>query len=211
MGLASCNLLIVRRCAAIVFLFAFFARADSWVICLHSVVKVSEQGLEFVENGKNLERMRPATLVLPWGSGGATAGRLSVPVLMQRYLRLADAAWAAHGQARAVRELWRLPSDPRPKTSLSSDIIGKWLVQCLGDCGVTPPLGQAWTRHSMRSGGATAALTIGVGPFTIARWGIWKSFNSVMLYVDPLVRGCEAAALFFRHLLKPTAEKWTLP
>jgi len=54
MGLASCDLLVVRRCAAIVFLFAFFARADSGVISLRSDVKVSEQGLEFVENGKNL-------------------------------------------------------------------------------------------------------------------------------------------------------------
>mmetsp|Transcript_34075 Transcript_34075/g.77736 ORF Transcript_34075/g.77736 Transcript_34075/m.77736 type:complete len:350 (-) Transcript_34075:75-1124(-) len=211
MGLASDDLLVVRRCAAIAFLFAFFARADSGVIALRTDVTVSEQGLEFVENGKNLERMRPATLVLPWGSGGAVAGELSVPALMQRYLGLADAAWEARGRAGVVRELWRLPSDPRPETPLSSDIIGTWLGQCLGDCGVTPPLGQAWTRHSMRSGGATAALAIGVDPFTIARWGVWKSFNSVTLYVDPLVRGCSAAALFFRHLLKPTAEQWALP
>jgi len=127
MGLASCDLLVVRRCAAIVFLFAFFARADSGVISLRSDVKVSAQGLEFVENGNNLERMRPATLVLPWGSGGATAGELAVPSLMQRYLRLADAAWVARGQTRAMRELWRLSSDFCPTTALSSDIIGTWL------------------------------------------------------------------------------------
>ena len=32
--------------------------------------------------------------------------------------------------------------------------------------------------HSMRSGGATAALSIGSDVFTIARWGIWASISS---------------------------------
>jgi len=45
----------------------------------------------------------------------------------------------------------------------------------------------------------------------VAWWGVRKSFNSAILYVDPLVRGCEDAALFFRHLLKPTADSKTNP
>ena len=56
--------------------------------------------------------------------------------------------------------------------------------------------------HSMRSGGATAALSIGSDVFTIARWGIWASISSVQLYADPLVKPSEAAFFFFGHLLK---------
>ena len=57
MGVALCGLLVVQRCTAIVFLFASFATADSGVIDMRCDVTVSEQGLEFVDNGKNLERM----------------------------------------------------------------------------------------------------------------------------------------------------------
>ncbi|MEY3683572.1 MAG: hypothetical protein RIS62_282 [Chloroflexota bacterium] len=47
--------------------------------------------------------------------------------------------------------------------------------------------GHVWTKHSLRSAGATAALSVGVDVFTIARLGGWASIESVKLYVDPFV------------------------
>jgi len=44
--------------------------------------------------------------------------------------------------------------------------------------------------------------------FTTCEYYMVRPLPSVMVHVDPLVRGCEAAALFFRHLLKPTAGQW---
>ena len=204
LGLASSDLRVVRRAASISFLFSFFARADSGVVALRSDVSVTARGVEFREHGKNIERVHPATLVLPWSAGGEAHSERSVAALMAKFLRMSDAAWGV--RRGGERELWRLPSDPSPRTPLSSDIIGTWLTECLAESGVTPPLGQKWTRHSMRSGGATSALAIGADAFTIARWGVWNSLNSVILYVDPLVQACPSAVLFFRHLLKPSLE-----
>jgi hypothetical protein len=81
-------------------------------------------------------------------------------------------------------------------------LIDEWLHEALSWVDATPPPGVLWSSHSLRSGGATAALAIGVDPFTIARWGIWAAITSVQPYIDPLVPGDDAALFFFRHLLK---------
>jgi hypothetical protein len=79
---------------------------------------------------------------------------------------------------------------------LGEDLIKEWLQEALGWVDATPPPGVLWSSHSLRSGGATAVLAIGVDPFTIAHWGIWAAITSVQPYIDLLIPG-DAAALFF--------------
>jgi hypothetical protein len=52
-------------------------------------------------------------------------------------------------------------------TGIQARLIGTWLQEALGWVAATPPPGVLWSSHSPRSGGATAALAIGVDVFTI--------------------------------------------
>jgi hypothetical protein len=74
--------------------------------------------------------------------------------------------------------------------------------------GVTLSLGCAWTSHSLRSGGASTAFSLGVDPFVIMNWGLWSTLDSLHLYIDVLVQSDAVAALFFGHLL---CEPWPPP
>jgi hypothetical protein len=59
---------------------------------------------------------------------------------------------------------WSIPSD---SLKWRSSIIDSWLKQLLPLVGHSPPAGETWSGHSLRSGGASTSLAIGVNMFYI--------------------------------------------
>lgn len=189
-GLHSTSAHAVRVCACIALQFAFFARSDTGINARAYDLLLDSFGLHWREHTKTLPRMHPATLSCPWPP--------SQPLLHQLLARFL----ALRGATAPDAPLWRLQSDTYSPSQWRPALIDEWLQEALSWVDATPPPGVLWSSHSLRSGGATAALAIGVDPFTIARWGIWAAITSVQPYIDPLVQGDGAALLFFRHLRK---------
>lgn len=176
----------LRACAFLVTNYCFFARADTGVRARPADFARTARGIEFREEAKNLPRWRPVTMVLP-----QTRDNQLVFLLFDRFLDRQQ--WVG----RWGNQFWSLSSD---RTALTVSHVTRWLDQCLDRLGAHPPLGELWTRHSLRRGGATAALAIGVDVPTILRWGVWRSLPSVQAYLDPLVPDSLEARLFFGHL-----------
>jgi hypothetical protein len=193
LGMRARSIDLLRKCVCLCTHFAFFARGDTGVQALRMDVTLDARGLHWRERTKTLSRWKLATLSIPW----PTDDRACLHQLMLRWLKA-----TMHLPRDDV--LWRLPDERLPRPWPAS-VISDWLADVLAVLDITPPPGVLWSMHSMRSGGATAALSIGADVLTIARWGIWASISSVQLYADPLVQPSSAAAFFFGHLLKDTS------
>ena len=149
----------VRVCACIGLQFAFFARSDTGINACCDDLLLDAHGLHWRERTKTLSRLTPATLSCP--------RQAAAPWLHQLVARFLDLRCAS-----APDELlWRLPSDTYSELQWRPGLIDIWLQEALSWVAATPPPGVLWSSHSLRSGGATAALAIGVDVFTIARWG----------------------------------------
>ena len=94
-------------------------------------------------------------------------------------------------------QFWSLPTD---SGKLEPPVITKWLTRCCELVNCSPPKGQVWTGHSLRSGGASACQAIDVPLFYIMHFGIWKSMEAVQRYLSALVTASDAAYLFFGWL-----------
>jgi len=88
-----------------------------------------------------------------------------------------------------------------------SSCLGRWFQEACDFLNLSPPVGELWSGHSHRSGGATGALSIDASLPAIARFGVWDNMASVQPYLDPSVGPTPAALLFFDHLLKPSLEQ----
>lgn len=190
LGMRTQDLDLVRKCTCLCLQFAFFARGDTGVQALRMDLALDAQGLHWRERTKTLGRWKLATLTVPWPSDD----RACLHQLLLRWLQ---------ATMNLPREdlLWRLPNE-RISRAWPASVISTWLDDVLTILDVSPPPGVLWSMHSMRSGGATAALSIGADVLTIARWGIWASISSVQLYADPLTPPSDGAVFFFGHLLK---------
>jgi hypothetical protein len=197
LGMSCSDMHILRMTACLVLQFCFFARSDTGARALESDISVDSSGLHWRERTKTLPRIEPATLTIPSTASSAA------PVL-QLFSRYREAL----GCRPADTPLWMLPSDRQPPRATSIDA---WLQETLDLVHLSPPPGVKWSSHSLRSGGATAALSIGVDLASIAHWGLWKSLGSLQVYVDPLVAASPEADAFFGHLLKTTTRPQAPP
>ena len=188
LGMSCSDMHVLRITTCLVLQFCFFARSDTGAQALDQDIILDSAGLSWRERTKTLSRIEPATLTIPRTAPSASA----VLALFDRYR-------AALGPRPAVTPLWMLPTDRHPPRSTSVDA---WLQEALDLIQLSPPPGVKWSSHSLRSGGATAALSVGVDLASIARWGLWKDFGSLQVYVDPLVAASPEAVTFFGHLLK---------
>ena len=189
------DLLTLRASTCVVLQFMFFNRGDTGHRAIWSDICLDQYGLHLRERTKSLPRIEPATLTIPWP---ASCVETSPHALFQRY-RSAMQAYSPTPDSL----LWQLPSERgRP---LRENQVSIWLADMLTAVHAQPPPGVLWSMHSLRSGGATAALAIGADIATIARWGLWRSLASVDAYLNPLERMSHASAVFFQHLLKPSA------
>ena len=73
-----------------------------------------------------------------------------------------------------------------------------WLLNVCARLNEQPPPGYAWSSHSLRKGGASAASAIGVPLSTIRHIGGWAVSSSVVnQYIDPAVLASVGAWFFF--------------
>ena len=68
---------------------------------------------------------------------------------------------------------------------------------------MVPAAGEKWTGQSLRSGGASASLSICVDMFFIMKHGHWKTHAAVQRYLKFLVLTSDVTYLFFGWLLPP--------
>jgi hypothetical protein len=90
---------------------------------------------------------------------------------------------------------------PADSLKWRSSVIDSWLKQLLPLVGHAPPAGETWSGHSLRSGGASASLAIGVNMFYIMHHSVWKSMAAVQQYLSLHVLPSAPAYLFFGWML----------
>jgi len=192
--------------------FAFAARSETDVSLALSDVLLDYSARELrlrraMAKGTRTEATRTAG-VIPFSS---CDGRLCEAVI--RFLAYKEAlrennafqqGWErlpASGDAenRGLLSFWRLPCD---KTwSAASALSNAWIGRACAIVGAVPPPGELWSSHSMRSGAASSAASIGVPIYQIMLLGGWKSDKSLLECYIKQVSPCTAALAFFGHLL----------
>ena len=195
LGLDSPSATTIRACACLVVQFLWFARADTGIHLRDGHVGIGEFGVTLTERTKTISRHLSAPVTRPFHAGWDPDGL--VLRLLRRWL-------SVRGPVSQDAYFWALPGEALA-SAWTSALINGWLQEILSALGVTPPLGCAWTSHSLRSGGASAAFALGVELLVIMNWGLWSTLDSLHLYIDVLVKSDVAAALFFGHLLR---EPW---
>ena len=96
---------------------------------------------------------------------------------------------------------WSLQGEDQQAKRWPASLVTKWLNRLLPLVKCSPPAGEKWTGHSLRSGGACASLAIGVGFFHIQQYGVWKSITSVQRYLSLFTLASRAAYIFFGWML----------
>ena len=178
LGMRTASRRTLRAATAIAVAFLFFARADTGVRLLRRDIALDAHGIHLRAQAKTRSRLDPLLLTAPWPHPIAGHDMPFIHSLLARFL-------ASTAGARDDAPLWQLSTDNA--ASWRPALVEVWLQHLLKTLQRTPPLGTLWTKHSLRSAGATAALSVGVDVFTIARLGGWASIESVKLYVDPFV------------------------
>jgi hypothetical protein len=95
-------------------------------------------------------------------------------VLLQPRWHSASATWQSPDH-----HYWSLAGDSQSASAWPAKLVTSWLNSVLPLINMTPPSGEKWTGHSLRSGGASACITIGVDIFHIMKHGVWKSLAAV--------------------------------
>lgn len=178
--------LLRRAATASALAFAFMLRGDSLVQLRRQDITASADGLVL--------RIRVKT------RGRTVATTVHRPGCDEVYDVIR--AWLDDFLAPNSALVWTI--DDSDSASFPSSCLGKWFQEVCDFLQLTPPVGELWSGHSHRSGGATAALSIDASLPAIARFGVWDNMASVQPYLDPSVGPTPAALLFFDHLLKPS-------
>lgn len=192
LALKTPDLGLLRACSAVVLGFCWFARPDSGVKLLRKHVTFGATGVTLNFYGKTVpvhtscpihrdsnQRFDPEGLVL---------------AVLRRWHNT-SATWQHRDS-----EYWRTPGDGGV---LRSSLVSSWLRTACQAVQAEPPAGEKWTGQSLRSGGASASLSIGVDMFFIMKHGHWKTHAAVQRYLQFLVLPSDAAYLFFGWLLPP--------
>ena len=178
--------LLRRAATASVLAFAFMLRGDSLVQLRRQDITASADGLVL--------RIRVKT------RGRTVATTVHRPGCDEVYDVIR--AWLDDFLAPNSALVWTI--DDSDSASFPSSCLGKWFQEACDFLQLSPPVGELWSGHSHRSGGATAALSIDASLPAIARFGVWDNMASVQPYLDPSVGPTPSALLFFDHLLKPS-------
>ena len=105
-----------------------------------------------------------------------------------------------HLHCRRRTSSWLLPS-ASAKQHLSTGNLTDGVRMALSIDNVQPPLGMKFTPRSLRSGGLSAAYSVGVSERTVLRIANHDGDGVLFLhYVDPLTRPTDAARILFARL-----------
>jgi hypothetical protein len=201
LGLDTPSVPTISACACLVVQFLWFARADTCIHLRDGHVGIGEFGVTLTERTKTISRHLSSPVTRPFHAGWDPDGL--VLRLLRSWLRV-------RGPVSQDAYFWAIPGETLA-SAWTSALINGWLQEILSVLGVTTPLGCAWTSHSLRSGGASAAFALGVELLVIIiimNWGLWSTLDLLHLYIDVLVQSDEVEALFFGHLLR---EPWPPP
>jgi len=192
LGLRTPDLHTLRRCACLVTSYAWFARADTGILMRKAHVTRQPAGMGLNERTKTIARhiAAPIWRAQDWHHDPAAV----FDKLLGR--------WEDSRSHVDDDFYWSLPNDTYSDRQWNSSLIGHWLSEILDILKIQPPAGVAWSGHSLRSGGASAAYSIGVDALIVMRFGIWKTLASAQIYIDVLTLPDAAAYLFFGHLLR---------
>jgi hypothetical protein len=192
LGLRTTNTHTLRRCACLSVAFAWFARADTGILMRRAHVTRQADGMGLNERTKTVARHLAAPI---WRAQSWEHDPASVfNKLLERW---------ENSQNHAPDDFyWSTSNDDYTDAQWIPSLIGNWLSEILLILNIQPPAGVSWSGHSLRSGGATAAYSIGVDALIVKRFGIWKCLSSAQVYIDVLALPDAAARLFFGHLLR---------
>ena len=189
LGLTTPQLETLRMCACLVLNFCWFNRADTGVRLQRRHVTIDGQlGITINIHGKTIPRNQSWTLLRRYDA--ASDPDDMVATLLHRW----HAASAVFQSKDAL--YWTLGAEVK----LDAPVITKWLTTCANIVDFTPPDGEKWTAHSLRSGGASACQALNVPLFYIMAFGVWKSMDAVQRYLNAFVLPSDAAWLFFGWL-----------
>ena len=192
LGLATDCFYTLRACACLTAQFAWFARADTGVLMRKAHVSLSSAAMSINERTKTIARNQAAPIIRPqdWFFDPANL----FMSLQQR--------WASERRHAETDFYWSLPDENLSSSCWNSSIVNHWLQEILDILDIQPPAGVLWSAHSLRSGGATGAYSIGVDSLIVMRFGLWKCLTSAQIYIDVLALPDVFARLFFGHLLR---------
>ena len=192
LGLRTDDVETLRRCACLILCYSWYNHADSGVLLLRRHVTIDARGVTINSQGKTVARNAACPIHRP------RAARFDNHGLVLKLLE----RW------HTVSERWQSPDDVY--WSLETDahtwrasIIDQWLRGILSSVGHTAPAGEIWSGHSLRSGGASASLAIGVDMFRIMKHGVWKTLAAIERYLSLHVLPSAAAYIFFGWMLPP--------
>ena len=189
LGLATPHLETLRRCACLVLNFCWFNRADTGIRLQRRHVSIDGQlGITINVHGKTIPRNRSWTLLRR--RDPASDPDDLVGTLLRRW-HAASALFQSEDSF-----YWMIGDEGK----LDAPVVTKWLTACAQLVGFTPPDGEKWTAHSLRSGGASACQALNVPLFYIMAFGVWKSMDAVQRYLNAFILPSDAAWLFFGWL-----------
>lgn len=151
----------LRTMVLLWFSFVFFSRADSAFGVYCTEVSISGKTVTFVESRfkrKRVEKLSTRTRT------AYCEEREAFLEALQHYLIMRDVAWAR--QMAPSLLLWHLPGESEP----SANILRKAVRDAEGFWPLLVP-GGFYSGHSLRRGGATASLSIGIPLERICWWG----------------------------------------
>ena len=189
LGLRTEDLGVLRMCACVVMGFAWFNRADTGVQLQRADISIDSRGISIDARSKTVAPNVACTMTR-LRDARYDPDSMVEQLLQKWYDRSGE---FQKGQS----QFWSLPTDPG---TLEPPVITKWLTRCCELVNCSPPKGQVWTGHSLRSGGASACQAIDVPLFYIMHFGLWKSMEAVQRYLSALVTASDAAYLFFGWL-----------
>ena len=189
LGLRTDDLDVLRMCACVVMGFAWFNRADTGVQLRREDISIDSRGISIDARSKTTAPNVACTMTRLRDARYDPDSM--VEQLLQKWYDRSGEFQKGHSQ------FWSLPTD---QGKLEPPVITKWLTRCCELVNCSPPKGQVWTGHSLRSGGASACQAIDVPLFYIMHFGIWKSMEAVQRYLSALVTASDAAYLFFGWL-----------
>ena len=153
----------LRKCACIVLNYCWYNRADTGMQLKRAHLSFDWRGITINARGKTVARNAacPVTRL----ARTAYDPRQLVFSLLRRWHDM-SAAWQG-----ADSFYWTLQGEASALHPKPAAIVGTWLNDLLALVHIAPPVGEKWSAHSLRSGGASASLAIGVTLFFIMKYG----------------------------------------
>jgi len=177
-GLVTTDVELARRCGGLVWAYVLFNRPGAAADMRYRDFRVTAAGVEcqvpFFKGGVSQGEERIATTV-PYAAGDLRADKVV------RLLRRLLGDHARHRRDPAKRLFapgyWRTA---QRAADLGAGVINLWLAELAARLDLRPPLGGTYSGHSLRSGAASAAYSLGFPVEVVADWCTHRSVATTL-------------------------------